>query len=153
MPRPASPLPTADAFYRSLDRPPWHGLSSMELSRLLKVPLNYVWNHTMRGQLEGEPPEIHVRASNRRLYLPCLVLTRLAQRDGETIPPWAWCARWLIEHHLLSAEREPTPAAVRHAVLHLERGGRVLRRRWKVRLDRWLDRLEEVLEIGDAFLN
>ena len=142
MPRPATPLPSAEEFYRRLDRPPWQALSSVELAKLLGCPLNFVWNVTMRGTgPEPEPGDTHVRASNRRFFLPCLVLAWLSAREGSPVPAWAWSRRWLAEHRLLRAEADP--AQVLNAVRHLAQS-RILRPKWKVRPAKHLARLEAV---------
>jgi hypothetical protein len=137
MPKKRSILPTAEDVFARLDRPPWHAVSSAELAKLLGVHLNTVWNWTMRGTgPEPEPGDVYVRASNRRFFLPSVVLAWLSGQ-----PAWAWSGRWLVDHHMLGPD--PTPDRVRAAVAAIERGN-VLRRRWRVRPDRYLERLREV---------
>lgn len=142
MPKARTPLPTAEEVYARLDRPPWQALSSVELARLLQVHLNSVWNWTMRGTgPEPEPGDTHVRASNRRFFLPCLVLAWLASREGRPVPAWAWSRRWLAERRLLGAEADP--AQVLTAVRYLAQS-RLMRPKWKVRRTKHLARLEAV---------
>ena len=131
-------MPTAEDVYGRLDRPPWHCASSAELAQLLGVHLNTVWNWTMRGAGPNpEPGDVHVRASNRRFFMPCVVLEWLSKQE----PAWTWSARWLTDHRLLGPD--PTPEGVRTAVEAIERGN-LLRRRWRVKPDRYLARLREV---------
>jgi hypothetical protein len=142
MPRPATPLPSAEEFYARLDRPPWQALSSVELAKLLGCPLNFVWNVTMRGTgPEPEPGDTHVRASNRRFFLPCLVLAWLSAKEGRPVPAWAWSRRWLAEHRLLGADADP--AQVLTVIRHLAQS-RIWRPKWKVRRMKYLARLEAV---------
>jgi hypothetical protein len=138
MPRERTRLPAAEDVYGRLDKPPWHGASSAELAQLLGVHLNTVWNWTMRGTgPEPEPGDVHVRASNRRFFMPSLVLAWLSGEE----PAWTWSGRWLVDHHMLASD--PTPDRVRAAVEAIDRRN-VLRRRWRVKLDRYLARLREV---------
>jgi DNA replication protein DnaC len=58
--------------------------------------LNSVWNWTMRGT-GPEPGDTHVRAANRRFFLPCLVLAWLSAKEGSPVPAWARSRRWLAE--------------------------------------------------------
>jgi hypothetical protein len=135
-------LPAADDVFNRLDRPPWQAVSSMELSKLLGVPLNWVWNTVMRGS--GPAPEadaLHVRASNRRFFLPAVVLAWLSNREGTTIPPWQWNRRWL-SNSLLTTEQ----ATVKDTsdLIQLLEKGTILKRKWKVRLPLYLARLREL---------
>jgi hypothetical protein len=106
------------------------------------VHLNSVWNWTMRGTgPEPEPGDTHVRAANRRFFLPALVLEWLSAKEGNPVPAWAWSRRWLVEHRLLGPEADP--AQVLTAVRHLAQG-RLMRPKWKVRRTKHLARLEAV---------
>jgi hypothetical protein len=144
MPKARTPLPTAEEVYARLDRPPWQALSSIELARLLGVHLNSVWNWTMRGT-GPEPGDTHVRAANRRFFLPALVLEWLSAKEGNLVPAWAWSRRWLVEHRLLGAEADP--AQVLNAVRHLAQS-RIWRPKWKVRPTKHLARLAQVHAAG-----
>lgn len=143
MPRPTAPLPTTDEVFERLDRPPWHAVSSVELANLLGVHLNTIWNYTLRGTgPTPEPPNAHVRASNRRFFLPCIVLAWLSAREGAPVAAWEWNRRWLAENGLLDArDPDPGPAGVLRVIRALD-AIRVLPRRWKVRAPHHLASLE-----------
>jgi hypothetical protein len=117
----------------------------MDLAKLLGVPLNYIWNHRMRGTgPEPEPEGVVIRSSNRRHYLPCLVLEWLSTREGSPIPAWQWCRRWLAEHHMVPPDEVQTQIAL--AVPSMESRPYMQRqRRYRVRQEAWLARLREVL--------
>lgn len=150
MPRPATPLPTANDFYDRLDRPPWHGASSVEVADMLGVPLNYVWNGVMRRTFaEPEPGNIHVRASNRRFFMPAIVLEWLSAREGNPVSAWTWARRWLADHHGLTPETPgyDSPTWVVGAIFTLEHLRLAGPHKWRIRLDRYLDRLDDALSV------
>ena len=82
----------------------------MDLAKLLGVSLNYIWNHRMKGTgPEPEPEGVVIRSSNRRHYLPCLVLEWLSTREGSPTPAWLWCRRYLLEQGLVYADEKQGP--------------------------------------------
>ena len=130
--------------------PPWHCLSSHEVADLLGISVGTVWNWTLRGH--GLIPEIHgmhVRASTRRFFFPCLILEWLAEREGEPVPAvaWIWIRAWLAARHLLHLDT--TPGELLVTVKAIDKVG-VYRRRWKVQRDLFEARLAEVLVVEDV---
>ena len=124
-------------------------MSTHELATTLGVSIQNVWNWTLRGRFEAEPPEIYRQVSNRRMYLPCLILPVL---DPQTTPR-TWCARRLVEFHMLSQDQDQDTAQVLAAIECLERGN-LLKRRWQVRLPQYLDRVQVLVkgsEITEKF--
>src|SRR4051812_27785452 len=123
MPRPTTPLPTADDFYDRLDRPVWHPMSSAELAVAIPCHPNTVWNWKLRGNGPAyESDRLVVRASNRVFYLPCLVLAWLSSKEGTSIPAWIWARRWLVDRHGLRPETRgyDDPAWIASAVTSVE---------------------------------
>jgi hypothetical protein len=117
-------------------------VSSVELADLLGVHLNTIWNWTLRRT--GPPPEpdnIHVRASNRRFFLPAIVLEWLSTRDAEPIPAWTWCQRWINTRKTCPIDDQ---AKVANLVLGAEQMN-AFHRKWRVRLPAYMGRLRSVL--------
>jgi hypothetical protein len=122
MPRHPTPTPPATEVFAALDRPPWHSWSSQELAQVLSVPLNWVWNHTMRQTgPEPDPAGLQIRCSTRRFFNCSVVLSWLSQREGEPIEPWIWCRDWLASRYLLRPDA--TASEVLSAVSSVERVG------------------------------
>lgn len=149
MPRRAAVLPSADEFFARLDRPPFHAVSSVELAALLGVHLNTVWSWTMRGTgPEPEPPGAHVRSSNRRFFLPCIVLEWLSAREGTPAPAWEWNRRWLAARGLVDNRTlDLDPAGALAVIRHLS-AINYPPRRWKVRPPGHLASLEAAHAAG-----
>ena len=121
LPRSITQLPLSITVFENLgSHPPWHCLSSHEVADLLGISVGTVWNWTLRGHgLIPEANGMHVRASTRRFFFPCLTLEWLAAREGEPVPAWAWCRTWLAAKRLI--EPDATAGEVLAAVKAIDR--------------------------------
>ena len=144
MPRPTVPLPTAADLYAKLgSHPPWHTRSTKEVADLLGTYPGVIWNWNLRGYgIAPEADGLHIRASTRRFFFPCLILEWLSQRQGDPVPAWTWCRTWLAERRLLRPDAGPEDVLA--AVRAIEKSG-TFRRKWRVRKDRYEARLTEIL--------
>src|SRR5690349_4302994 len=145
MSRPATPFPSTEELYQKLDRPPWRALSSRELCEVMGISINWAWNQTMRRTgPEPEPGGIHVRASNRRFFMPAIVLELPSAREGARVEAWRWSRQWLVDYCGLTPEmlEYDSPRYVAYLVLSTEERRLVPHGRWRVRKAAYLDRLE-----------
>lgn len=141
-------LPTSEETWSRLDRtqPPWHAIDGQSLSRALGVGVNWTWNAVLRGTgPEPEPVGAYRGTSNRRLFLPIVVLPWLERKVGEPAPrpSSAWAVRWLAECGHVNRELSPEEL---WAWVELLESRHIIKRKWRVASVRaYLARLDMLL--------
>ena len=144
MPKKQADLLNAEKVFSRLDRPPWFSISTQELSLLLNVNPASLWNWELRRTFApAEPLGSHIRAGNKRMYIPAVVLSYLSRREGSVVEPWQWVRRWLAARSMVSATAEP--GAVLAAVLAISKV-KVFKAKWKMRGELFEPRMREIID-------
>jgi hypothetical protein len=145
---PVTLSPAAEVLARfGTERPLWHAIGSLELTRLLGLHPNTVHNWKMRQTgPDPEPAGLYRKTGNKVLYRPDLVLVWLSARQGKPLPAWAWVRRWLLARRMLRVEASEH-ADIIVAVTALERPQPpIFQHRWRpADPARYLERLRATL--------
>jgi hypothetical protein len=145
---PVTLSPAAEVLARfGTERPLWHAIGSLELTRLLGVHPNTVHNWKMRGTgPEPEPAGLYRKTGNKLLYRPDLVLAWLSVRQGEPLPAWAWVRRWLFARRILRVEASEHGDIITAVMAFEGMGKPIFRHRWwPADTARYLERLQATL--------